>query len=94
MVRRYDPEQVTKEIGLRIAELRKDRGWTQEQFSVELRSTFQWVSQVEAGANLTVHSLVKVANALGVTLTDLLMRPSGAVIRRRGRPKKRPATSE
>ena len=85
----YEPQKVTKELGLRIAELRRERGVTQEQFSVQLRSTFQWVSQIEAGRNLTIYSLVKIANALDVTLAHLLIAPKATPARRRGRPRKK-----
>jgi hypothetical protein len=47
------------------------------------------VSQLEAGRNLTVHSMVNVANALGVSLGDLLAPPTGSATRKRGRPPKR-----
>lgn len=84
-----DPEELCKKIGLRIAELRQGRGWTQEAFAVRLRVTFQWISQVEGGRNLTVHSLVKLANALGVTLPELLEAPHPSSKRRGpGRPKR------
>jgi len=47
------------------------------------------VSQLEGGQNLTVHSLVKVANAFKVTLEELLVAPSPTNRRQGpGRPKK------
>ncbi len=60
---------------------------TQEQLASHLRATFQWVSQVERGRNLTLHTMVKLANTLGVTLESLLKPPTEpAPPRRRGRP--------
>ncbi len=89
MVRPLDPERVCRGIGRRIAELRKAKDMTQEQFSVLLGTSFQWVSQLEGGRNMTVHSLVRVANALKVPLEDLLRYPSGPVSARTlGRPPK------
>jgi len=86
-----DPEQLTRQIGRRVAELRIERGLTQEAFSVVLRSTVQWVSQVEAGRNLTIHTLAKIANALDVTVAELLIEPKPeARAVRRGRPRKQP----
>jgi transcriptional regulator with XRE-family HTH domain len=88
-VRPLDPERVTKDIGRRIAELRRERELTQEQLAVKLRSTFQWLAQVEAGRNVTVYTLVKMANALRVPLTDLFVPPRpGSRVIRRGRPPK------
>lgn len=84
-----DPDQIAVQIGRRIAELRQQRGWSQTQLAEAIRGSFQWVSQIEAGQNLTIHSLVKVANAFGVTLQDLLEAPDPAVPRGgRGRPRK------
>jgi transcriptional regulator with XRE-family HTH domain len=86
-----DPERVTKDIGRRIAELRAERRMTQEQFAVRLGVTFQWVSQFESGRNLTVHSLVKIANALNVSVVELFAVPKDpSRVVRRGRPKRAP----
>lgn len=86
-----DPEIVAERIGRRIAELRQQKGWSQREFAELLRVTFQWVSQLEAGQNLTIYTLVKVANAFEVTLQDLLEPPHPKNQRAgRGRPKKSP----
>jgi ribosome-binding protein aMBF1 (putative translation factor) len=89
-VRRLDPNQVTESVGRRVAELRRHRGLTQEELAVELGSTFQWVSQVESGSrNMTIHTLVKVANALGVVPTALFETPVAESRKPRpGRPRK------
>ena len=84
----YDLDKITKQVGLRIAELRQARGLTQEQFSVRLRNTVQWVSQIEAGANLTVYTLARIANALDVSLTELVVPATQVAVRKRGRPRK------
>ena len=83
-----DPDRLCKNVGRRIAELRKARGLTQEEFSVELGTSFQWVSQLEGGRNTTLHSLVRIANALGVGLEELLSQPkSSSRARTVGRPR-------
>jgi transcriptional regulator with XRE-family HTH domain len=88
-VRSLDPDRATRDIGRRIAELRRQRELTQEQLSVRLGVTFQWVSQIEAGRNLTIHSLIRIANALNVSLAELVAPPKAASrARRRGRPPK------
>jgi transcriptional regulator with XRE-family HTH domain len=74
-MRHLDPDKLCKNVGRRIAELRKNRGLTQEQFSVDLGTSFQWVSQLEGGRNMTLHSLARVANALDVPLEELLVPP-------------------
>lgn len=83
-----DPERVCKDVGRRISELRKARGLTQEQFSVLLGTSFQWVSQLEGGQNITLHSLARIANALEVRLEELLVMPhASSRARRVGRPR-------
>lgn len=88
-MRPLDPQRVCANVGRRIAELRKERALTQEQFSVLLGTTFQWVSQLEAGRNVTLHSLARIANALRVPLVELLAPPKrGSRKRRVGRPRR------
>lgn len=91
-VRPLDPERVCKNVGRRIAELRKERGMTQEEFSVLLGTSFQWVSQLEGGRNITLHSLARIANALRVSLEDLLVTPKATGARRVGRPRRNAGT--
>ncbi len=86
---RINPEKLVNQVGRRIAELRREDGLTQEGFAAELGASVQWVSRVEAGANLTIHSLAKVANALQVGIADLFAEPGPEVKKtRRGRPRK------
>jgi len=88
-VRRYDPDRLVQDVGRRVAELRRERGLTQEALATRLRATMQWVQQIEYGANLTLYSLARVANALDVALDAFLVPPrSHGVDRRPGRPPK------
>jgi transcriptional regulator with XRE-family HTH domain len=87
LVARYDPDSLVRDIGRRVAELRRERGLTQQALASQLRVTMQWVQQIEYGANLTVHSLARVANALDVELGALLATPDPAsYVMRPGRP--------
>jgi transcriptional regulator with XRE-family HTH domain len=73
----YDADRVVKLLGKRIAELRLERGLSQGNLAVKIRSTPQWISQLERGTRSpTVHTLCKLANALDVTLADLLTKSS------------------
>jgi ribosome-binding protein aMBF1 (putative translation factor) len=86
-VLRQDPDGLVTDVGRRIAELRVRGKLTQEQFARALGSTLQYAQRIEAGRNLTLHSLAKVANALGVPVVELFAtttyrRPTGP-----GRPK-------
>lgn len=92
-MRREDPDAVARNVGRRIAELRRDRGLTQEELAAVLDVSVRWVARVELSAvNLTLHTLTKVANGLRVPTRALLDPPGpGAREIKRGRP--RPAAS-
>ena len=67
-----DPDRVVQKLGKRIAVLRRERGYSQGVFAERLRTTPQWVSQLERGTTSpTVHTLCKVAEALDVTIAEL-----------------------
>lgn len=79
----YDPDRVVSQLGVRIAELRRERGQSQGDLAEKIRSTPQWVSQLERGTRSpTVHTLCKIANALDVTLAELLSAPASRKGRR------------
>lgn len=81
-------EDVVKDVGRRIAEIREATGHTQDTFARLLKSTPQYVSRLERGRNVTLHTLVRVANALKVSPQDLLAAPARREARGRGRPKR------
>jgi transcriptional regulator with XRE-family HTH domain len=55
----------------RLLELRKNRGFSQEQLALEAGITTSYYGQVERGErNITVHTLEKICNALNVSLAD------------------------
>jgi transcriptional regulator with XRE-family HTH domain len=84
---RYVPEQVVRDVGRRIAEVRRERGITQIVLAERLRYSVQHVSQLENGTNITVHTLARVANALDAQLEDLVSPPREEQREvRRGRP--------
>jgi transcriptional regulator with XRE-family HTH domain len=75
-------------VGRRIAELRAGRGWTQDALAERLQVSVDYVQRVERGSNLTIRSLVKIANTLVVQVIDLFGAPT-SIERRPGRPPKR-----
>lgn len=80
---REDPERILRDIGQRVAEVRVERDWTQERFAEELGVTTNYVQRIERGGqNLTIHRLVWLAAALGVSFMDLLTPPTGGPRRR------------
>lgn len=86
----FRAEDVVKDVGRRIAEIREASGRTQETFAKVLRATPQYVSRLERGRNITLHTLVRVANALKVSPQVLLAAPARRESRSRGRPKRKP----
>lgn len=76
------------QIGRRIAELRSLRGWTQEALAERVGVSDKRVQQVESGRkNITVATMVRFANGLDASLTDLVSKPQSSARRRPGRPK-------
>jgi transcriptional regulator with XRE-family HTH domain len=87
-VPKLDPTRCTRDVGRRIAELRRERGWTQEQLAERLGIQANNLQRIELGMqNLTLHTLVRVANGLGVGLAPLFEAPTSRAVRP-GRPKK------
>ena len=88
-MRRLDPDRATKDVGRRIAELRRERGLTQERFAERLGIAANALQRIELGMqNLTIRSLVRLANGLGVPLASLFEAPApGSRAVRPGRPR-------
>ena len=80
---------VLRDLGRRVAELRASKGLTQERFAEVADVTVQYLQRVEAGReNLTVRSLVRLAGLLHVTITNLFSKPAQRNVRP-GRPRRR-----
>jgi transcriptional regulator with XRE-family HTH domain len=81
---------VLRELGLRIREVRRTQGLTQEQAAEHLGMLAPNYARVEQGrANVTVDTLVRVANALGVPVATLFRKPKAIKVAT-GRPAKGP----
>ncbi len=88
-MRRADPQLVVRNVGLRIAELRREMSLTQEELAQRLGIGVKYIQKIERGVvNLTLHTLVRWANWLAVEPVDLLKPPSSQPPRR-GRPRRR-----
>jgi len=71
------PEQVVKDIGRRIAELRVEKGWTQADLAEALGIAVQNVARMEQGRqDFRVRTLVRVAVTLGCEPGRLWDRPT------------------
>jgi transcriptional regulator with XRE-family HTH domain len=72
-----DLAQVQRRVGRRISELRAAIGTTQEQLAEGSGLDVRYVQRIEAGEiNLTLESLVRLANVLRVPVDSIFQRPT------------------
>jgi len=61
-----------KALGARIRELRKEKGWSQEELAFQCRLHRTYVGAIERGErNPSVINLKKIASSLGVAVGDM-----------------------
>jgi transcriptional regulator with XRE-family HTH domain len=66
-------KQLLKKIGLRIKQLRTEKGLSQADFGLEINVEKSNVSRMESGRfNTKIHTLYRVAEAFELSLSDLL----------------------
>ncbi len=66
-------QELNIKIGDRIAQLRQEKGFTQEQLAGMIDSEKQNISRLERGrVNAGVYFLAKIADALEISLAELL----------------------
>ena len=68
-------ERVIEDVGRRVAEMRQMRGWTQQEATEHLKMPLKNLQRIEAGMNVTLRTLVRVARGLGVRACVLLDEP-------------------
>lgn len=86
---RLSPDTVLRNLGRRIAELRRERGLTQQQVADQLGITSRYVQAVEAGrVNVSVRALVDLANVLRMPMAAFMEVPRSRAARRPGRPRR------
>ena len=85
-MRPQDPDRLIRAVGRRIAELRVATGWTQDELAEQASFSSKYLQRIEAGSeNLTLRSMVELANVLQVRLAELLVPPASTAVKR-GRP--------
>lgn len=63
---------IKEELGKRIKELRKAKGYSQEKFALLINMDRTYFASVEAGKrNISIQNIEKIANGLEVTLEEL-----------------------
>ena len=75
----YEEERQMAELAIRLAFARERSGKTQKDVAREARITQQQLSRLENGARCNVNTLLKVCNALGLTLELKEVNPPGIV---------------
>ncbi len=88
-VQRRHPQTVVEGVGRRIAEVRRQADLTQEQAAEQLGISLRHMKRIEAGHNMTIFTLAKIASSLGVSPASLLAAPKSSAPRRPGRPRSR-----
>lgn len=87
---KFATASVLRSLGLRLVELREDRGLTQEHLAELVERNVRHVQRIEAGrSNISIGTLVELANALDVEPRELLAAPTRRILRRPGNPKQR-----
>lgn len=85
----HDPEDLARLVGARVAELRRERGMTQQALASTCKFGLRYVQRLErSGVNVTLATLAKLANAFAVEVVTLLTPPGEVTRPRRGRPRK------
>lgn len=83
-----DANRLQRQVGRRVADLRRAKAWTQDEFAVLLDVSLKYVQRVEAGTeNLTLGSLARLAGQLGVEVPTLFVAATRTKATR-GRPRK------
>lgn len=81
-------DELIRNVGRRIAELRRERDWTQAEAAEKLRIEEQSLQRFERGANLTLKTLAKLARVFEVPI-QAFFEEAAAGPRRAGRPRKK-----
>ncbi len=64
--------RAVEQLGMRIAYLRKQKGWSQEDLSLEANVNKNYISDLERGTrNPSLEILERIADAFGITLEVL-----------------------
>ena len=73
-------DALRKELGARIKELRKAAGLTQEKLGEKADLNYKFIGELERGqVNVSLDSLIRIAEALGIKIEDLFSKEKGSV---------------
>lgn len=78
-----------RNLGQRVAELRRDAGLTQEDLAARVETDLKDLQRIEYGrSNVTARTVWRLARALGVEPIELWREPTSAQPPARGRPRR------
>lgn len=67
-------DSLAKKLGKQVRVLRKEQGYSQESFAYKLKLHRTYIGSIERGEkNITLKNLEKVAQCLGVKISDLFL---------------------
>lgn len=73
MVRMGKRADILERFGLRVRELRKEQGYTQESFAAACQLDRTYMGGIERGErNVALRNIEAIANALGIALSELM----------------------
>jgi transcriptional regulator with XRE-family HTH domain len=65
-------KKTIKRFGKRVRDARQSKGWSQEDLAFELQQDRSYISSLERGLrNPTLKTIARIAEALGLTVTEL-----------------------
>jgi transcriptional regulator with XRE-family HTH domain len=64
-------KKVLKRLGLRLRSIRNDKGWTLEQTEEHGWTSWRHLQKIEAGKNITVVTLIKLARLYKLPLAEI-----------------------
>jgi transcriptional regulator with XRE-family HTH domain len=76
----YEQSEFKNLLGARIKALRKARKWTQLRMATDFGYHTSFWQQIEAGKNMSLGTLLRVANTFDISLEELI----GGIPRRKG----------
>ena len=71
MYSKKQDEKFLKEFGLRLRQLRTDKGWTLEETEAHGWPSWRHLQKIEAGKNITLLTIRKLSKLYGLPLSEL-----------------------
>lgn len=72
MPQEHEPKRFLVEFGRRLRSLRTQRGWTLEEAEEHGKIAWRHLQKIEAGKNITIATLIKIAKMFKVHPSKLL----------------------